>query len=70
MDVSLAVWQKSSFSNSPQGDCIEVASNLDGIIALRDSKNPDGPVLLHTPHEWKNFLAGVINRQMRHTNPH
>jgi hypothetical protein len=35
-------WRKSSFSGSNGGDCVEVASHL---RALRDSKNPSGPVL-------------------------
>lgn len=36
-------WQKSSYSGgNTQGACIELASSRD---AVRDSKNPDGPVL-------------------------
>jgi hypothetical protein len=35
-------WRKSSFSHGNGGDCVEVASTLG---ALRDSKNPSGPVL-------------------------
>jgi Domain of unknown function (DUF397) len=35
------------------------ASNLPGIVAVRDSKNPDGPVLTCSPDDWTAFIAGV-----------
>ena len=38
---------------------MEVASNLPGIIAVRDSKVKDGPGLVFTPKEWGAFIAGV-----------
>ncbi|GLW06246.1 hypothetical protein Misp01_13760 [Microtetraspora sp. NBRC 13810] len=47
---------------APSGDngqCVEVATNLPGIIAVRDSKNPQGPALVFTPGEWKAFLKGA-----------
>jgi hypothetical protein len=37
-------WRKSSRSGST-GNCVEVAANLQGVIAVRDSKDPDGPLL-------------------------
>jgi hypothetical protein len=49
-------WVKSSYSGS-QGDCIEVARNLSGIVAVRDSKNPDGPVLIVGKDEWASFIT-------------
>jgi hypothetical protein len=36
-----------------------VATNLAGIVAVRDSKNPHGPRLTFTPAQWRAFLAGV-----------
>ena len=39
---SRAVWRKSSRSNGSGGNCVEVASNLPGIVAVRDSKDPQG----------------------------
>jgi hypothetical protein len=54
-----AVWRKSSRSGNGGGNCVEVAMNLPGIIAVRDSKNPNGPALVFTPAEWKAFLGGV-----------
>ncbi|MER5622609.1 DUF397 domain-containing protein [Streptosporangium sp. NPDC002544] len=53
-------WRKSSFSGS--GDnCVEVAALPGGGQAVRDSKDPDGPVLKFTPGEWSAFVSGVRN---------
>lgn len=47
-------WQKSSFSGaSGQGDCVEVAFEA----AVRDSKDPDGPILAVDPGTWRRFVA-------------
>jgi hypothetical protein len=59
MDLSRAEWRKASKSSSNGGACVEVARNLPGIVAVRDSKNPDGPALTVTPDAWANFLARV-----------
>jgi hypothetical protein len=56
-DLSRAGWLKSSFSNGQGGNCIEVARNLPGLVAIRDSKNPDGPVLRFSTDEWSRFIA-------------
>ena len=53
-------WVKSSLSYS-NGNCVEVASLPDGEIGVRDSKNPDGPVLRFTPDEWRAFVGGARN---------
>jgi hypothetical protein len=53
-------WVKSSLSYS-NGNCVEVASLPDGEIGVRDSKDPDGPVLRFTPGEWRAFLGGARN---------
>ena len=58
-DLTQAVWRKSTFSNGSGGNCVEVAANLPGIVAVRDSKDPDGPKLIFTPGEWRAFAAGV-----------
>jgi hypothetical protein len=50
------VWRKST--ESLNGDCVEVAS-LPGGVAVRDSKDPDGPMLEFTHSEWRAFLAGA-----------
>ena len=56
-DLSRAQWRKSSRS-SANGQCVEVA-RLDEVVAVRDSKNPDGPKLILTRHEWASFLRGL-----------
>jgi hypothetical protein len=58
IDLSAAEWRKSAYSNA-QSNCVEVATNLDGIVAVRDSKDPHGPALTFTPGEWRTFAAGV-----------
>ena len=59
MDLSRAQWRKASKSNSNGGACVEVARNLPGIVAVRDSKNPDGPKLIIPAVGWQNFTASV-----------
>ena len=58
-DVTRAVWRKSSYSSGNGGQCVEVARNLPGLVAVRDSKNPEGPALVFTPQEWRLFLDCV-----------
>ncbi|MDG4793941.1 DUF397 domain-containing protein [Micromonospora sp. WMMD1082] len=57
MDLTRAAWRKSSRSNSNGGACVEVADNLPGVVAVRDSKDPTGPVLAFTPASWRAFVA-------------
>jgi hypothetical protein len=60
-DDSRAAWRKSSRSNGSGGNCVEVASNLPGVVAVRDSKDPHGPRLTFTPAAWQAFTARVRN---------
>jgi hypothetical protein len=53
-----AIWQKSNRSGPYSDDCVEVAF-VDDAVAVRDSKNQDGPVLLFTHSEWDAFVAGA-----------
>jgi hypothetical protein len=57
-DVELR-WRKASYSSNGGGNCVEVGTGLPGSIAVRDSKNPDGPVLSFGPEEWHAFIAGA-----------
>jgi uncharacterized protein DUF397 len=60
MDVDLehAQWRKSTRSGSFTDNCVEVAFIGDA-IAVRDAKNPAGPVLLFTTAEWDAFVDGA-----------
>ncbi|MFD9210301.1 DUF397 domain-containing protein [Streptomyces sioyaensis] len=54
-------WFTSSYSNNG-GDCIEVAANLAasrGVVPVRDSKTPSGPVLTLPAEAFSSFVAGV-----------
>ncbi len=52
-------WRKSSHSGGEGGNCVQVRRRSDGGRDVRDSKNPDGPVLAFTSEEWKAFASGV-----------
>ena len=58
MDLTEAVWQKSSYSQG-NGNCVEVAFLDDGAVAVRDSKDRSGPSLTFTEAEWAAFGAGM-----------
>jgi hypothetical protein len=57
--VEVATWRKASRSNSNGGDCVEVASHRPEVVAVRDSKDPDGPKLAFSPAGWERFTACV-----------
>ncbi|MEU5782757.1 DUF397 domain-containing protein [Micromonospora lupini] len=59
MDLTHATWRKSSRSNSNGGACVEVADNLPGLVAVRDSKDPTGPALTFTPASWRAFVTAT-----------
>ena len=59
MDLTRADWRKSSYSGTNGGNCVEVASNLPGAVAVRDSKNPTGPALIFTTANWHTFTAAL-----------
>jgi Domain of unknown function (DUF397) len=59
MDLTRAVWRKSSYSSGNGGNCVEVARNLPGAVAVRDSKNPGGPKLMFSRAVWQAFTAAV-----------
>lgn len=63
MDLTRADWRKSSYSGTNGGNCVEVARNLPGVVAVRDSKNPAGPALILTPADWHTFTAALRGRE-------
>lgn len=62
LDLTRAQWSKSSYS-SANGACVEVAKNLPGLVAVRDSKDPEGPKLLISSADWRTFVHGVKDGQ-------
>lgn len=52
------VWRKARASQS-NGNCVEVAPLTGGGVAVRDSKDPEGPILRFTAAEWSAFTEGM-----------
>ncbi|MFB7574453.1 DUF397 domain-containing protein [Streptomyces sp. NPDC056165] len=61
IDLSTAVWRKSSYSNGDGGNCVEVADGLTGIVPVRDSKLSHGPILTVTAPAWTSFVTALRN---------
>ncbi|GAB3014793.1 DUF397 domain-containing protein [Streptomyces pseudoechinosporeus] len=52
---------KSTYSSGdPHGECVEVARNIPGTIAVRDSKDLDGPILRLAPEAWLSFIQSTM----------
>jgi len=62
VDLSRVVWRKSRRSDNGGANCVEVAS-AGGLIAVRDSKNPDGPMLAFDRGAWVAFARRVRSGQ-------
>ena len=59
IDLSRAVWRKSTRSSAEGQNCVEVAINLPGFVAVRDSKHPEGSTIAVSRHEWATFITAV-----------
>ncbi|MFC7792127.1 DUF397 domain-containing protein [Streptomyces cinereoruber] len=60
-----AAWHKSSYSGDTGGNCIEVA-DLAAHVAVRDSKNPEGPAFLATPAAFTAFVTAAAEGRIGH----
>ncbi|MEU3452310.1 DUF397 domain-containing protein [Micromonospora sp. NPDC006766] len=58
LSTTPVTWRKSTRSNG-SGDCVEVADNLAGRVAVRDSKDVSGPVLAFSQAAWSHFVNGL-----------
>ena len=58
IDLSRADWQKSSYSGQ-SGNCVEVTRNLRGLVAVRDSMEPDGARLVVSLETWREFIGAI-----------
>ncbi|MEV4227622.1 DUF397 domain-containing protein [Streptomyces bobili] len=56
-DLSTAAWRKSSYSDGGDNNCIEVADGYPGLVPVRDSKVPDGGVLVFGVASWGAFVT-------------
>ncbi|RLP89294.1 DUF397 domain-containing protein [Micromonospora sp. BL4] len=61
-DLTGAVWRKSTRSGGNGGNCVEVATNLPGVVAVRDSKDPTGPTLVLSHDAWRRMLSSAIDQ--------
>jgi hypothetical protein len=57
--LDAATWIKSSHSGDNGGDCVEAAPGFPGLVPVRDSKAPHGPVLALPAAGWSSFLRTV-----------
>ncbi|MFJ6620121.1 DUF397 domain-containing protein [Kitasatospora sp. NPDC091335] len=65
-DLTEAVWFKSSRSNA-QSACVEVAFLNNGIIPVRDSKDPEGPALAFPTDAWASFVTAIKTGELPST---
>jgi hypothetical protein len=70
-DLPAAQWHKSQVS-SPQGNCVELAALPGEEIAMRNSRHPDGPVLIFTRAQLKDLIDAVKHGSFDHllSRPH
>ncbi|MGK5543386.1 DUF397 domain-containing protein [Streptomyces sp. URMC 127] len=60
LDLSAAVWRKSSHSDAGNG-CVEVADGYMGYMPVRDSKDPTGPAIIFPADAWSAFITDIVN---------
>lgn len=58
MDLSKAVWRKASRSTVQNDNCVEVAGVRD-VVAIRDSKDPNGPKFIIDHSEFRNLVQAL-----------
>ncbi|MFJ9644262.1 DUF397 domain-containing protein [Streptomyces sp. NPDC101206] len=59
VDLSVACWRTSSYSTAPEGLCVEVADGITGVVPVRDSKRPTGPVVMVGADAWVPFVDSI-----------
>jgi Domain of unknown function (DUF397) len=62
MDLSRIRWRKATYSTGNGGNCVEVGT-APRAVAVRDSKDPEGPRLAFAPGRWQDFTRRVRHDQ-------
>jgi Domain of unknown function (DUF397) len=53
-------WVKSSYSGGESANCVEIAALAGGGRAVRDSKDPEGAILLLSPGQWRGLVKSAV----------
>jgi hypothetical protein len=59
MDDIARAWRKSTYSGNNGGQCVEIAGTASRTVAVRDSKDQQGPKLAFTPETWRAFTRSL-----------
>jgi hypothetical protein len=65
--IAVGPWRKSSYSTA-NGQCLEWRRAGTG-VAVRDSKDPEGPALSFTPGAWRAFIEGIKRGEVATLSP-
>ncbi|MER7186121.1 DUF397 domain-containing protein [Streptomyces hyaluromycini] len=58
-ELNSACWRRSSYSNTNGGECVEITEDFPGVVPVRDSKSPHGPVLIVPAAAWDAFVGSL-----------
>ncbi|MER8070866.1 DUF397 domain-containing protein [Streptomyces sp. NPDC094034] len=61
---ALSAWRKSSYSENPEGGCVEVSDGHPATVPVRDSKVPHGPAILIPTHHWSTFVTALKHNEL------
>lgn len=65
MDLTSAIWRTSSYSGGNNPNCVQVAGNMDSVVAIRDSKNPQVAAHVISRTAFRKFVSAVVNDKFR-----
>ncbi|MEU2513138.1 DUF397 domain-containing protein [Streptomyces syringium] len=58
-------FRKSRFSNA-ECECVEIATNVPDVVAIRDSKIPNGPIIRVSSAPWDAFREALVTGTFNH----
>ncbi|MEI5034889.1 DUF397 domain-containing protein [Streptomyces sp. S1A(2023)] len=64
IDLSIAAWRKSSYSNSDGGQCVEVSDSYPDVVPVRDSKCLSGEIITFAAVGWTSFVSAVKDGEL------